>query len=79
MDESITATYQSGRIELSAAVDWPDGTQVEVRPVVLPTSPSPPTKSSDWPKGFFDQLRSDWGDEPFERPAQGEFEQREQW
>ncbi|QDU58085.1 hypothetical protein Pan181_43110 [Aeoliella mucimassa] len=78
MDESITATYQAGRIELSAAVDWPDGTQVEVRPVAQ-SSPTTPSNTNVWPKGFFDQLRSEWGEEPFDRPAQGELEQREDW
>jgi hypothetical protein len=31
------------------------------------------------PVGFFDRIRQQWGDEPFERPAQGEFEGREDW
>ena len=33
----------------------------------------------DWPVGFFDRIRDDWGDEPFERPQQGELEVREDW
>ena len=32
-----------------------------------------------WPPGFWQQIRDDWGNEPFERPAQGEFEKREEW
>jgi hypothetical protein len=36
-------------------------------------------KTSSWPPGFWDQIREQWGSEPFERPSQGEFEQREEW
>ena len=32
-----------------------------------------------WPVGFWDQIRADWGSEPFERPPQGDFEKREDW
>ncbi len=32
-----------------------------------------------WPPGFWEQIRADWGSEPFERPSQGEFEKREEW
>ena len=31
---SVTATFRNGRIELAQEVDWPDGTQVEVTPLV---------------------------------------------
>jgi len=31
------------------------------------------------PDNFWQQIRSDWGAEPFERPPQGEFEKREDW
>jgi hypothetical protein len=34
---------------------------------------------SHWPPGFWEQIRADWGDEPFERPPQGELEKREDW
>ena len=34
---------------------------------------------ANWPPGFWDKIRADWGDEPFERPPQGEFEKREDW
>ncbi|MBC8874725.1 MAG: hypothetical protein H8E44_35255 [Planctomycetes bacterium] len=33
---SATATFRNGRLELTAAVDWPDGTQVEVTPLTSP-------------------------------------------
>ena len=79
--QSVTATFRKGRVELAAPVDWPDGTQVEVRPLRLAgvetCDVSPPM--TKWPEGFFDRLREDWGDEPFERPPQGEFEVREEW
>jgi hypothetical protein len=32
-----------------------------------------------WPPAFFDRIREDWGEEPFERPPQGELEIREDW
>ena len=32
-----------------------------------------------WPAGFWQQIRADWGSEPFERPPQGDFEKREDW
>ena len=34
---------------------------------------------ANWPPGFWDKIRADWGDEPFERPPQGESEKREDW
>lgn len=37
------------------------------------------TADSQWPPGFWEKVRADWGDEPFERPPQGEFEKREEW
>ena len=43
----------------------------------LATSAEPPLAS--WPAGFFDRIREDWGNEPFARPPQGEFEIREDW
>lgn len=34
---------------------------------------------STWPSDFWQRIREDWGNEPFERPPQGEFEKREDW
>ena len=31
------------------------------------------------PPDFFKKIAEEFGDEPFERPPQGEFEKREQW
>lgn len=31
--KTATAKFLNGRVELTSPVDWPDGTQVEVRPV----------------------------------------------
>ncbi|QEG34566.1 hypothetical protein Pr1d_18470 [Bythopirellula goksoeyrii] len=75
----ITATFQAGRIELPGSIDWPDGTQVEIRP--LPGSVHSESMKSDnfLPKGFFESLRAHWGTEAFERPSQGELQQREDW
>ena len=38
-----------------------------------------PKAASPLPLDFWQKLRADWGDEPFERPPQGEFEKRENW
>ena len=78
---SVTATFRNGRVELTESVDWPDGTQVEVRPLVaradLRHNAGPPM--TQWPAGFFDRLREQWGSEAFERPPQGENETRKEW
>ncbi|HUG71085.1 MAG TPA: hypothetical protein VMM76_25270 [Pirellulaceae bacterium] len=79
--QSATATFRNGRVELTESVDWPDGTRVEVTPLGAPDRrrldvPPPMTR---WPDGFFDGLRAQWGEEPFDRPPQGEFEVREDW
>lgn len=31
---TVTATFQNGRLELAQPVDWPDGTQVLLTPLV---------------------------------------------
>jgi len=35
--------------------------------------------AATWPVGFWERIRADWGNEPFERPPQGNFEKREDW
>ena len=45
--------------------------------IELASSDTP--RLAEWPAGFFDRIRLQWGDEPFERPPQGEFEIREEW
>lgn len=40
--KTATAIFQNGRLELNSQVDWPEGTQVEVRPLVS----SPPMRQS---------------------------------
>jgi len=79
--QSATATYRNGRVELTKSVDWPDGTQVEVTPLDTPNRRRREVKApmTQWPDGFFDRLREQWGEEPFGRPPQGEFEVREDW
>ncbi len=37
------------------------------------------TSPSIWPSDFWQRIREDWGNEPFERPPQGDFEKREDW
>jgi hypothetical protein len=79
--QSVTATFRNGRVELTESADWPDGTQVEVTPLGTPDrrrrEAKPPM--TQCPDGFFDRLREQWGEEPFERLPQGEFEVREDW
>ncbi len=35
--------------------------------------------ATGWPANFWQKIREDWGDAPFERPPQGELEKREDW
>ncbi len=75
----ITATIRAGQIELTEAINWPDGTRVEVRPLTPSAPPNTEVPLTSWPEGFFDRLRQKWGDQQFDRPEQGEFESREDW
>jgi hypothetical protein len=77
--QRVTATFRNGRIELSSPVDWPDGTQVVVPQKQAAAAGADTAPMLAWPEGFFDDIRKDWGDEPFERPPQGDYEKREQW
>ncbi len=79
--QSVTATFRNGRVELTESVDWPDGTQVEVTPLGTLDRRRREVKApmTQWPDGFFDRLREQWGEEPFDRPPRGEFEVREDW
>lgn len=76
--KSVPATFRNGRVELAESVDWPDGTAVEV--VLLNHerhNGEPPM--TQWPDAFFSRLQEEWGEEPFQRPPQGDFEVRENW
>ena len=77
----VLATYRHGTVELSAPVEWPDGTQLEVVPVPIGTVPpaSGNGRQAESYRAFIERLAGSFGDEPFERPPQGEFEQREEW
>jgi hypothetical protein len=35
--------------------------------------------AASWPAGFWQRIRTDWGNAPFDRPPQGDFEKREDW
>ncbi len=79
--QSVTAMFRNGRVELTESVDWPEGIEVEVTPLGTPElrrcEVEPPM--TQWPDGFFDKLREQWGEEPFQRPPQRESEVREDW
>jgi hypothetical protein len=76
--QNATAVFRNGRVELAEPVDWPDGTQVEIHPIAT-TAQIPASPMTAWPARFFDELRQQWGEEPFDRPSQGENETREDW
>ena len=71
---AVLATYRSGKVELSVPVGWPDGTQLEVVPIQEGTA-----SQSESYREFIQRLAGSFGDEPFERPPQGDNEQREEW
>ena len=77
----VLATYRHGAVELSAPVGWPEGTQLEVVPIQTGTdSPEGGNgRQAESYREFIERLAGSFGDEPFERPPQGEFEQREEW
>lgn len=35
--------------------------------------------STEWPKGFFEEVIGGWKGEPLQRPPQGDFEHRDEW
>ena len=77
----VLATFRSGRVELSTPVGWPDGTQLEVVPI-QPGSHFPTMteiRRDESYREFIERLAGSFGDEPFERPPQGEDEKREAW
>jgi predicted DNA-binding antitoxin AbrB/MazE fold protein len=71
---AVLATYRNGKVKLSEPVGWPEGTQVEV--VTIP--PAAASKADSY-RDFILRLAGSFGDEPFERPPQGDNEQREEW
>jgi hypothetical protein len=78
--QSVTATFRNGQVELIQKVDWPDGTQVEVTPISV--SGGCDRVGETHPEPYRDLVRrlaGSFGDYPFERPPQGEFERREAW
>lgn len=47
--------------------------------LALADVPSGKTDENGWPEGYFEATAGALGDEPFERPPQLPFEQRETW
>ena len=74
--QGVTAIVCNGKIELNGLVDWPDGMQVEVKPVGDTAVGEDATESY---RALMQRLADSFGDEPFERPEQGESETREEW
>lgn len=77
----VQATYRHGTVELLSPVEWPEGTPLEVIPVSTGISPPSIGQSgvTESYREFIERLAGSFGDEPFERPPQGEFEHREEW
>ena len=75
--QSITAIVRNGRVELAEPVDWPDGAQVDVR--LVNGRGGEEASSAESYRDFVFRLAGSFGTEPFERPPQGDFEEREPW
>ena len=77
----VSATFRSGRVELSVPVGWPDGIELEVIPIAFrghaPAAVDTPSLESY--REFIERLAGSFGDEPFERPPQGANANREAW
>ena len=76
--QGVTATVCNGKIELSGLVDWPDGTKVEIKPVNGEAAVDPNQIGEPYSE-LMQRLAGSFGDEPFERPDQGESEIRGEW
>jgi hypothetical protein len=67
---SINATVENDTIKLP--VHLPDGTPVRIDPV-------PESFPAAWPPDYFRRTAGMLAGERFERPEQGDVEQREKW
>ena len=76
--DSVQATFRNGQLELAQPVDWPEGTRVEVVPLLTPP-PSNGVEDFTWPPGYFVQTDGALEGEEFERTSQGELPVRENW
>ncbi len=77
----VLATFRDGRVELSGPVGWPDGTELEVVPITSQANVPSIVENSpaESYRDFIEQLAGSFGDDPFERPPQGENENRGGW
>lgn len=73
--KSIQATFSNGQFNLEGPVDWPDGTPVQITPLVSADQAT----SNGWPEGYFERIAGALAGEEFERPPQGELPQRDSW
>lgn len=69
---TIKATVKGRRLELDAPADWPDGTEVEIYPVIQ----NIPMDREAWLR-FIEETAGSITDPTFMRHPQGEFEERE--
>lgn len=76
--QGITATVLNGKIELTGLANWPDGTQVEIKPLPAETTGGSEETAESY-QFLMQRLAGSFGDAPFERPEQGDFEKREAW
>ncbi len=77
----VLATFRDGRVELSTPVGWADGTELEVVPLATPRDRPAPVDDGQVEsyREFIERLAGSFGDEPFERPPQGDNENRGAW
>jgi len=57
--KTATATFRNGRLELNSVVDWPEGTQLEVRPLTSPLQRESWLSLPPLDVGQFQELRPD--------------------
>lgn len=70
---AVIGTIKDRRLELAVPADWPDGMEVEVFPRTVSAFQ---TDRESW-LGFLEKTGGSIADPTFERPPQGEVEERE--
>jgi hypothetical protein len=75
--DSIPAIYDAGVFRPLEPVNLAEGTRAEVIPLTSNRAES--VQSTTWPPNYFDQTAGALEGEDFQRPAQGDLPQRENW